>query len=394
MATLNRVDGSFEVPDTLPVIALRDLVYFPYMALPLLIGRAPSVAALGESQADSSFMLLVAQKDAAVDEPGQGDLHRAGTVVRVLQVSRLADGTVRAVMEGLGRARIARFLPSGMGFRASVELLTEWEFEPDPRPDPGLESLVGTVDTSFREYVQLSDKIPNEVIASAAEIADRVRLGPPDRGSSAGRNRGEAGAARGHGHRGPLRDPAGAARARNRDPAHPGEARRADPLPDGRRRAPGPPGRAVRQARPGVRRCRSGMGRTGEGHHTYSPARRGRGPGRARVRAAPQAQLRHPGGVRDPDLPGLDPGPPLGAGDAGQPGHRPCRHGAGGRALRAGGGQGADPGPHCGAFAGGAAAGADPVPGGPAGGGKDIAGPEHRALPSARVRAGQPRRCA
>ena len=176
MATLNRVDGSFEVPDTLPVIALRDLVYFPYMALPILVGRAPSVAALDESQADSGVLLLVAQKDAAVDEPGRGDLYRAGTVIRVLRVSRLADGTVRVVMEGLGRARIARFLPSGTGFRASVKLLTEWEFEPDPRPDPGLEALAGTVEEMFREYVRLSDKIPDEVIASAAEISDRVRL--------------------------------------------------------------------------------------------------------------------------------------------------------------------------------------------------------------------------
>ncbi len=176
MATLNRLDGTFEIPAALPVIALRDLVFFPYMVVPLLIGRAPSVAALEEARSEGGLALLVAQKDATVDEPGRDDLYRAGTVIRVVQVSKLADGTARVVMEGMGRARIERFLPSGTCFRAAVELLTEWEFEPDPPEDPGLDALTAKVTRMFREYVRLSDRIPNEVIAAAAEVSDRVRL--------------------------------------------------------------------------------------------------------------------------------------------------------------------------------------------------------------------------
>ena len=176
MATLNRLDGTFEIPAELPVIALRDLVFFPYMVVPLLIGRAPSVAALEEARSEGGLALLVAQKDATVDEPGRDDLHRAGTVIRVVQVSKLADGTARVVMEGMGRARIERFLPSGTCFRAAAELLTEWEFEPDPPDDPETEALVAGVTRMFREYVRLSEKIPNEVIAATAEISDRVRL--------------------------------------------------------------------------------------------------------------------------------------------------------------------------------------------------------------------------
>lgn len=160
----------------MPVIALRDLVYFPYMAVPLLIGRAPSVAALEEAEAEGGFVLLVAQKDPAVEAPGRDDLYRAGTVIRVVQAARLADGTTRVVMEGLGRARIVRFLPSGRSFRASVELLTEWEFEPDPSPDPDLDACVQNVTDMFREYVKLSERIPNEVITAVGQVADRVRL--------------------------------------------------------------------------------------------------------------------------------------------------------------------------------------------------------------------------
>ena len=178
MATLHRVDGSHEIPGELPVIALRDLVYFPYMVLPLLIGRRPSVAALEEAEAGRGLALLVAQKDPAVQDPGQEDLYRSGTVIRVVQVSHLADGTARVVMEGLGRARILEHLPSGIGFRASVELLTDREHDPDAtaEPDPALEARVAEVTKLFGRYVRLSEKIPNEVVAPISETGDRIRL--------------------------------------------------------------------------------------------------------------------------------------------------------------------------------------------------------------------------
>ena len=176
MSTLNRIDGSFEIPDELPVIALRDLVYFPYMVLPLLIGRRPSVAALEEAEADRGLALLVAQKDPAVRSPGREDLYGAGTVIRIVQVSHLSDGTARVVMEGLGRARIVEYLPSGAGFRASVELLTEWEYEPAPEPDPLLDARAREVTKLFAQYTRLSDKIPNALIGAVSEIGDRVRL--------------------------------------------------------------------------------------------------------------------------------------------------------------------------------------------------------------------------
>ena len=176
MSTVNRLDGSFEIPDELPVIALRDLVYFPYMVLPLLIGRRPSVAALEQAEAGRGLALLVGQKDPGVQNPGRGDLYRAGTVIRIVQVSHLADGTARVVMEGLGRARIAEYLPSGDGFRASVELLTEWEYEPDPPTDPALAARVREVTKLFGRYARLSDKIPDALPGAISEIGDRLRL--------------------------------------------------------------------------------------------------------------------------------------------------------------------------------------------------------------------------
>lgn len=177
MATLRRVDGSLEIPEALPVIALRDLVYFPYLALPLLLGRPRSVAALKEAQAGDGLALLLAQRDPAADDPGQEELYPVGTVIRVVRSSGLADGTMRVVMEGLGRARAEEWLPSDGGFRARLRLLSEWERErakPD-ESDSGLDRQVREVEELFRRYAELSDAIPSQVGETIAAGTDRVR---------------------------------------------------------------------------------------------------------------------------------------------------------------------------------------------------------------------------
>lgn len=181
MTTLRRVDESLSVPAELPVIALRDLVYFPYMVLPLLIGRPPSVAALKAAEKSGGLALVAAQRDSEVAEPGEEDIYRSGTVVRVLQTSRLADGTARVVLEGLGRARIERHLAGEEGLRAEVTLLSEWERERGEAAEAGEAESdspgVQEVKKLFAQYARLADQVPEEVAGLAAEVADSVQLG-------------------------------------------------------------------------------------------------------------------------------------------------------------------------------------------------------------------------
>ena len=174
MARLIRVDQTYEIPDRLPVVALRDLVYFPYMVLPLLIGRPPSLAALDAAEQGEKYILLLAQKNVQVEDPSKDDLHRVGVVAQVLQVSRLPDGNARVVLEGIGRCRVRRFLKSEAGFAASIEpfVVEERAEGQESRED---EAVARGVLRLFHEYIHLCDRVPDDVSSSVSLESDHLR---------------------------------------------------------------------------------------------------------------------------------------------------------------------------------------------------------------------------
>ena len=176
MAKLIRAEDQIEVPDRLPVIALRDIVFFPYSVLPLLIGRSRSVTALHEASLDRDLILLVTQRDPAIDDPGSGDLFRVGTIARILQVTPLPDGTSRVVLEGLGRARIRRLTTTTNALRATVELLTGREVEPEGEVPAKTLSLTRTVTSLYAEYARLHERVPEELSGILSDEGDRVRF--------------------------------------------------------------------------------------------------------------------------------------------------------------------------------------------------------------------------
>jgi ATP-dependent Lon protease len=175
MATLTRVDETVELPDRLPVVALRDLVFFPYMVLPLLIGRPRSTAALGEAMEGDGLLLALTQRDVEQPEPGTQDLYRIGTVVRVLQTSQLPDGTSRVVFEGLGRARVDRFIPAQASFRANVAPFGSGEAEQD-EPDTEVQALIRRVRRMYADYVHLNERMPEGLDRTLDGVEDRYRL--------------------------------------------------------------------------------------------------------------------------------------------------------------------------------------------------------------------------
>ncbi|WP_439577835.1 endopeptidase La [Elioraea sp.] len=157
--------------ETLPVLPLRDIVVFPHMIVPLFVGRDKSVRALEAVMKDDKQILLVTQKNAAQDDPGVDDIFHVGTVSTVLQLLKLPDGTVKVLVEGGKRARIAAFKETEAFFEAFVEPMDEQAAEPRE-----LEALARTVVGQFEQYIKLNKKIPPEVLVSINQIEDPAKL--------------------------------------------------------------------------------------------------------------------------------------------------------------------------------------------------------------------------
>ena len=154
-----------------PVLPLRDIVVFPHMIVPLFVGRDKSVRALEDVMKEDKQILLVAQKDAGMDDPKPDDIHRMGTIGAVLQLLKLPDGTVKVLVEGGNRARIDSFADNESFFQAYAESLGE-----EDTNKPELEALARSVITQFEQYVKLNRKIPPEVLVSLNQIEDPSKL--------------------------------------------------------------------------------------------------------------------------------------------------------------------------------------------------------------------------
>jgi len=155
----------------LPLLPLRDVVVFPHMVVPLFVGRNKSIKALEHAMNLEKSILLVAQADAKKDEPAEQDIHAMGTVGTVLQLLRLPDGTVKALVEGKERGRIVEFLPNPDFFYVEVEVVKETEDNPME-----VEALIRSVHTSFEQYVKMNKKIPAEVLQSVQSITAPSQL--------------------------------------------------------------------------------------------------------------------------------------------------------------------------------------------------------------------------
>jgi len=157
--------------DILPVLPLRDIVVFPHMIVPLFVGREKSVRALEDVMREDKQILLVAQKNAAQDDPTTEDIYAVGTVSTVLQLLKLPDGTVKVLVEGSKRARIKGFTDNESFFQANAEVIDEREGDRQE-----LEALSRSVVTQFEQYIKLNKKIPPEVLVSVNQIEDAAKL--------------------------------------------------------------------------------------------------------------------------------------------------------------------------------------------------------------------------
>ncbi|MBQ0721150.1 MAG: endopeptidase La [Gammaproteobacteria bacterium] len=158
-------------PTRLPMLPLRDVVVFPQMVVPLFVGRERSILALDDTMAEHKKIVLVAQRDAACDDPGPEEVYDIGTVATILQLLKLPDGTVKVLVEGSERINIDAIEEHNGYFVADYSVIDSGVAVEDER-----DALVRTLVNAFEEYVGFNKKIPAEVVTTVAGIDEPGRL--------------------------------------------------------------------------------------------------------------------------------------------------------------------------------------------------------------------------
>jgi len=165
-------DDDSDLPSLLlPLLPLRDIVVFPHMVAPLFVGRSKSVNALTDAMNHDKKVFLATQIKAGIDNPGEKDISHVGTIASVLQLLKLPDGTVKALIEGKSRASISRFVKGKDFFQVELELIPETQVSPAEG-----EALVRAINKSFDEYAQINKSLSKDLVKSVSSISDPSKL--------------------------------------------------------------------------------------------------------------------------------------------------------------------------------------------------------------------------
>ena len=154
----------------LPLLPLRDIVVFPFMVIPLFVGREKSVCALEKSMSEQKNIFLASQRNPNSNDPTPKDIYETGTIANILQILKLTDGTIKVLVEGLQRGRIIKFSKSTNFYQVEIERVQENE-----QVTPELKALMRSVGSVFEQYVKLNQKIPLEAVSATTNIIEPHR---------------------------------------------------------------------------------------------------------------------------------------------------------------------------------------------------------------------------
>jgi ATP-dependent Lon protease len=170
---VDQMSKDIEIPDELPVLPVRDIVVFPYMILPLFVGRDMSIKAIEESLSEHKTIMLLTQRDVNVENPGIDDLYRVGVVGLIMRMLKLPDGRIKVLVQGLSKARATKFTKQDPYYAAKIEKITE-EVNPDLSIE--LEALVRTVKEQMDKAVSLGKNILPDIMVVIENLEDPGRL--------------------------------------------------------------------------------------------------------------------------------------------------------------------------------------------------------------------------
>jgi len=164
--------GPIRIPDTLPVLPLRDIVIFPYMIVPLFVSRDRSMRAVDNALSDHRMILLVAQNDPRAEEPTGSELHSIGTAAMIMRMLKLPDSRIRVLVQGVSRVRVTRYEDAGEYLIGAVEPIAE----PEMAKSIETEALIRSVRSDIEHVVALGKPISPEVMTIAVNMDDLGRL--------------------------------------------------------------------------------------------------------------------------------------------------------------------------------------------------------------------------
>jgi len=166
-------DKEIEIPDTLPVLPVRDIVIFPYMILPLFVGREMSIKSIDHALNSNRMLMLITQKDLSVESPGPEDLYKIGTVGIIMRMLKLPDGRVKILVQGLSKARIRDFTQTDPFYMAAIERIVDQKID---KMSIETEAIVRTVKEQLDKAVSLGKTILPDIMVVVENLDDPGRL--------------------------------------------------------------------------------------------------------------------------------------------------------------------------------------------------------------------------
>jgi ATP-dependent Lon protease len=159
-----------DIPEVLPILPLRDIVIFPYMIFPVLVGREQSIRAANYALENTKYIFLATQKKSAVEDPKKEDIYIEGTIAKIVQILKLPNGLMKILVDGLLQGKIKKFTDRKEFFEAKIEIIV-----PELFNDHEMNALVRQMSQLFRDYVKISRNIPNEAVSAFDNIEEPDR---------------------------------------------------------------------------------------------------------------------------------------------------------------------------------------------------------------------------
>jgi ATP-dependent Lon protease len=158
------------IPGTLPILPLRDIVIFPYMIFPVLVGREQSIRAANYANDETKYIFLSTQKRSNIEDPKKEDIYAEGTIAKIVQILKLPNGLMKILVDGLLQGRIVEFTDNKNFFEANIEVIV-----PEVKHDHEMNALTRQMSQLFKDYVKISRNIPNEAVTAFENIEEPDR---------------------------------------------------------------------------------------------------------------------------------------------------------------------------------------------------------------------------